>query len=151
MLDITVIEPFAHIAAKLAEHIAPNAANITSLPNLSLSSRPDLLLFSQQEVSPFPGVIHCKILLAPGQIAPEVLANIQADWIVSFGLSARDTITFSSLEETRAQLAVLREIVTLRENLIEPQEIPVTLTRAFTPEQSLAFYGALLLLDKPLH
>ena len=65
----------------------------------------------------------CGLLLTPGNCPAEWLSRIRADFAVSYGLSARDSLTFSSLEEP--VLCVQRALPGPDGTVIEPQEIPL--------------------------
>ena len=67
--------------------------------------------------------LSCGLLLAPGNCPAEWLSRIRADFAVSYGLSARDSLTFSSLEEP--VLCVQRALPGPDGTVIEPQEIPL--------------------------
>lgn len=62
------------------------------------------------------------------------------------GLSSRDALTLSSINGKSAMLALQTEIYTLEGELLERQEIPVSLEEPAEPEAVLAAAGALLLL-----
>ncbi len=67
---------------------------------------------------------------------------------VSCGLSAGDALTLSSIREGRAMLTLSRELTTLGGDILEPQEIAVTLSPAPAPEPETlaAAAGAMLIL-----
>ena len=67
--------------------------------------------------------LSCGLLLTPGNCPAEWLSRIRADFAVSYGLSARDSLTFSSLEEP--VLCVQRALPGPDGTVIEPQEIPL--------------------------
>lgn len=90
---------------------------------------------------PAPG--PCRALLLPGELAPWA-GGIPAGWVVSYGLSPRDTLTFSSLSPPC--LALQRELVTLDGTCREPQELPLPPQPGTDPRTLLAWAGVLLLL-----
>ena len=67
---------------------------------------------------------------------------------VRCGLGEGDDLTLSSIRSDGAMLSLRRDLRTLRGDLLEPQEIPVTLESAHAPEPEavLAAAGAMLLL-----
>ena len=67
---------------------------------------------------------------------------------VRCGLGEGDDLTLSSIRSDGAMLSLRRDLRTLRGDLLEPQEIPVTLESAHEPEPEavLAAAGAMLLL-----
>ena len=88
--------------------------------------------------------LPCRALLIPGHISPSPLSPAQ---VVSYGPSPRDTMTFSSLEESKLLFSLQREIVTLAGTRLERQEFPV-------PDRggvslTLAWAGTLLLAGVP--
>ena len=64
----------------------------------------------------------CRVLLAPGDQAPE-LRNVAAEAVVTYGLSSRDSLTLSSLAEP--VLCVQRRLPRPDGAVIEPQEFPL--------------------------
>lgn len=69
--------------------------------------------------------------------------------MVSYGLTRRDTLTFSSLAQDTLCLALQRELVTLGGVCREPQEIPLAPQGRADPLALLAWAGTLLLLGAP--
>ena len=90
--------------------------------------------------------ICCRALLVPGNIPGQTIAGIQSKWVVSYGLSGKDSITVSSLEKDTAVLALQRELMTLGGEVIERQELPVRLPAGSDSEEIMAACGSLLLL-----
>ena len=66
----------------------------------------------------FPAM--AELLLLPGECAA---GGFQAETVVTYGLSPRDTITLSSL--TEPVLCVQREVPLARGGVLEPQEFPL--------------------------
>lgn len=81
---------------------------------------------------PPPNPAPCRALLLPGHLAP-LARGIPAAWVVSYGLTRRDTLTFSSLAQDTLCLALQRELVTLGGVCREPQEIPLAPRAGPTP------------------
>ena len=67
--------------------------------------------------------LRCGLLLIPGNCPAEALPRLRAGRAASYGLSPRDSLTFSSLEEPI--LCVQRALPAPDGGVIEPQEIPV--------------------------
>ena len=86
----------------------------------------------------------CRILLAPGDCPPALLAG--AETVISYGLSPRDSLTLSSLAEP--VLCVQRALPRPDGRLVEPQEFPLPPLPA-PAEQMLPLLG-LRLLQMPL-
>ncbi len=61
------------------------------------------------------------------------------------GLSLRDTLTLSSLTEGSAMVSLQRPIVGLDGRMVEPVDLPLTLTRSWEPFHLLCCAGVLLL------
>lgn len=93
-----------------------------------------------------PGPVVCRILLLPGPLAHQA-GPVQAGWVVSYGLSRRDTLTLSSLAP-RPCLTLQRELVTLTGTCLEAQELPLP-TGAPSPLLLLAWAGTCLLAGIP--
>lgn len=64
--------------------------------------------------------LRCGMLLVPGTGMPR---GIQAETVVTYGLSHRDSLTLSSLSEP--VLCVQRALPRLEGGNVEPQEIPL--------------------------
>ena len=67
--------------------------------------------------------IECGLLLIPGSCTAEALPRVRAGRAASYGLSPRDSLTFSSLEEP--VLCVQRALPAPGGGVVEPQEIPL--------------------------
>ena len=70
-----------------------------------------------------PNPAPCRALLLPGHLASPG-RGIPAAWVVSYGLTRRDTLTFSSLAQDTLCLALQQELVTLGGVCREPQDPP---------------------------
>jgi hypothetical protein len=88
----------------------------------------------------------CRLLLAPGD-CPERLSGIQAETVVTYGLSSRDSLTLSSLAEPL--LCVQRVLPRLDGTTVDPQEIPLPPLPA--PAEELLPLLGLRLLQLPLN
>ena len=117
----------------------------------SFSGRYDLFIVTSNESNgeSRPQNLETKILLIPGDISPKIAAGISSDWVVSYGLSGKDTITFSSLEPGFALLALQRELVTLAGAVVEQQEIPLPFPRPLSSLEVMVLYASLLVLGIP--
>ena len=80
------------------------------------------------------------LVLAMGQV------KLPGTRAVSCGLRYGDDLTLSSIGAGSAMLALQADIPALNGELLEPQEIPVTLEAPAEPEAVLAAAGAMLLL-----
>lgn len=87
----------------------------------------------------------CRLLLAPGD-CPGLLADIQAETVITYGLSPRDSLTLSSLAEPL--LCVQRALPRLDGTVVDPQELPLPPLPA--PAEELLPLLGLRLLQMPL-
>lgn len=88
----------------------------------------------------------CACLLVEGDCRPELLVSVRTTHIVTYGLSPRDSLTLSSLQEP--VLCVQRSLTRPDGAVIEPQELPLR-NLPLPPEQILPLLG-LWLLQMPL-
>lgn len=70
--------------------------------------------------------------------------NADAKQIITYGYSARETLTYSSLDASGPVLAVQREILTVGGARLDRQEIPLQSLGRTDAELALALSGALL-------
>ena len=75
--------------------------------------------------------------------------DIEADMVISYGLSSKDTITLSSIDGDDCVVAVQRGFDTLKGDAVEPQEFPVH-RHGLAPEKTAAVTGAAILLETEL-
>lgn len=68
---------------------------------------------------------------------------------VDFGTSPRSTVSLSSMTDTSATVSVQRNLVLVDGRILEPCEIPVTLSVPMSPRQVLASVAVLLLAGVP--
>ena len=108
----------------------------------------DLLLVAPDWCGPLPAGLTCRALLWPGRLGPLTEA-LEAGWVVSYGLTPRDSLTLSSLGRDGLCLALQREVVTLAGRSLEPQEMPLRGFAGVAPELVLAWAGVLLLAGIP--
>lgn len=88
--------------------------------------------------------VLCRLLLAPGEHVQ--LGGVQAERVVTYGLSPRDSLTLSSL--TEPVLCVQRALPRPDGLVIEPQEFPLDALPA--PAEELLPLLGLRLLQMPL-
>lgn len=67
--------------------------------------------------------VRCRTLLVPGNCPSARLGRVQAETVISYGLSPRDSITLSSLREP--VLCVQRTLPRPDGEVVEPQEFPL--------------------------
>jgi len=90
--------------------------------------------------------VRCGILLVPGRCAGGAAGVCSPECIVAYGMSARDTITLSSIEEKSAVVALQREMLTLERIVLDRQEIPVKYDPFMSPEELMVVVGSLLIM-----
>ena len=112
------------------------------------AQRADLVVAAPDLAALPPNPAPCRALLLPGHLAP-LAGEIPAAWVVSYGLTRRDTLTFSSLALYPLCLAHPRLLVPLGGVCREPQEIPLAPQGRADPLALLAWAGTLLLLGAP--
>ena len=90
--------------------------------------------------------VSCACLLVEGGCPVELLASVETGHVVTYGMSPRDSLTLSSLQEP--VLCVQRSLIRPDGVAIEPQELPLG-ELPLPPEQMLPLLG-LQLLQMPL-
>ena len=90
--------------------------------------------------------ISCACLLVEGTCPAELLSSVKTAHVVTYGMSPRDSLTLSSLQEP--VLCVQRSLTRPDGTVIEPQELPLG-ELPLPPEQMLPLLG-LRLLQMPL-
>ena len=93
--------------------------------------------------------VVCGTLLIPGDCGDKVLQLVRGAQVVSYGVSGRDSLTFSSMETEQRLLCIQRSFHTLCGMLVEPQEILLPQKwRGLSDEAVLAWMGTKLLLGE---
>jgi len=90
--------------------------------------------------------VACACLLVEGSCRSELLDAVETAYVITYGLSPRDSLTLSSLREP--VLCVQRSLTRPDGTVIEPQELPLP-NLPLPPEQMLPLLG-LRLLQMPL-
>jgi len=114
-----------------------------------LDGRPDILVLSEDALPSCgisSGVVRCGVLLLPGDVAAggADARLFEADCLITYGMSPKNTITLSSISETSCVLAIQREFMTAGGDMLERQEIKIK--GGMRPNCLLAVAGALLIL-----
>ena len=91
-------------------------------------------------------LVRCRILLLPGGSPPELVSLANAECLITYGLSSRDSLTLSSLEAP--VLCVQRSLPRPDGSVLEPQELPLGSLPA--PAEELLPLLGLWLLQIPL-
>lgn len=92
------------------------------------------------------GALTCRTALLPGGMS-SLTRELPAVTVLSYGASARNTLTLSSLDELRSSVAVQREFFTLDGKTVDRQEL-ILPWDGRSPDLLLAETGAALLLGK---
>lgn len=136
----------------LAEQVSALAQGVPALvraclhPALLAGTPLDLLVVSPGATGwAGAGTLNCRTALLPGGRSA-LTRLLPAGTVLSYGLSSRNTLTLSSLDEGRASVAVQREFVSLAGRAVERQEL--ILPCGGSPELLLAQAGAALLLGR---
>lgn len=92
-------------------------------------------------------VCACGTLVVPGDCGEEVLQLVRAERVVGYGVSGRDSLTFSSMGEDQRVLCVQRRLLRTDGEAVEPQEIPLPEYYMTLPDEAiLALMGTRLLM-----
>lgn len=133
---------------ELVERLTGDRAQVRrgNHPALLTGDPLDLLVVSPAAVGwAGAAAIYCRTVLLPDS-AGSLARSLLADRAVSYGLSGRDTITLSSLEEEKICVSIQREIIRLDGGLVERQELILPREAGQTPELLMARVGVGLLL-----
>lgn len=157
MYNLAVVEEFdekimAVITEKLKNRriepgiILTRVESLEALGKLSL----DILVLSSKAAkkteTQSTTVLQCKFFLVPGADSAKTTGRVRADRVVSYGMSARDSITLSSINEKDCVISLQRELITINGHISEQQEIPIQPVCKASPDNLMAATGVLLLL-----
>jgi len=102
-----------------------------------------ILVLTSGELHYLKGMrVRCDYLVIPGNCPSDILINLSADHVVTYGLSPRDTLTLSSL--ACPVLCLQRSLPRLDGTILEPQEFPLP-EMPFPAEEMLPVLGVWLL------
>lgn len=149
MLRVGIWEGETGLAHRL-EGCLPGGTVIGQHPALFSQDVFDLLLIAPGAAGwAGAGKILCRTALLPGT-AFSLTRILRADSAVSYGVSAKDTLTISSLEGRQACVALQRDVLVLDGSTLERQEFVLPFPAGEDPLFFLALTGArLLLTGKP--
>jgi hypothetical protein len=132
---------------KLPEH--SGARSLTFLDSASLSGGlcPDLLVVSCARAKCRASIPRgrCRMLLIPGTAA-DLATVFHSDCVVSYGMSKKDSITLSSIEDDTLILTLQRELPALTCRVLERQDIPIQGFPGEKADDVMACAASLLLL-----
>ena len=139
-------EGLAERVSRLAEGV-PALVRACRHPALLAGLALDLLVVSPGATGwAGAGGINCRTALLPGGRSA-LTRLLPAVTVLSYGASSRNTLTLSSLDESRASVAVQREFLSLDGHAVERQEL-VLPCDGCAPDLLLAEAGAALLLGR---
>ena len=121
--------------------------NSDSFEHLS-GNQYDLLIVSPKSRCRAEKIVDSKCILLPGDLL-DGHGEIESEYAISYGLSPRETITISSLNEECAVISLQRELVTLAGQVLEQQELPKIPLMNASPEHVMTVTGTLLLAGVP--
>lgn len=96
------------------------------------------------------GELCAQNVLLPGDTPARLAASLRAQQAVGYGLSARDTLTFSVLSGAGRLLCLQRSVLTLDGELLEPQELPLSPAFAALSDEDALLAAGLRLLCRGL-
>ena len=154
-MEMTVVDPGTEdVAGKITDGYAGHDKEGTIRIRRVLTTDeltgtpPEVMVLSPDYVMPYRSgakPVKCGILLLPGDADAEI---IDAGCIVTYGMSPKNTITFSSIGENVCVVALQRELLTAGGEMLEQQEFKVK--SSLRPDILLAVAGALLILGQKL-
>lgn len=157
MFSLAVLEnKDEKIAASIAKAIKRHAGKLGASVLLSCADKyeyfhglgADLLIISPDARPDARRTISAKCILMPGALLDSFKA-VKSDYVISYGMSPKDTITASSISDDGVQISLQRELVTLKGEIVERQELPLIPLKRSTPERIMTVRGAILLLGLP--
>lgn len=89
-----------------------------------------------------PQKVSCVIV--PGANAEKILYPSDSPYVITYGMDAKDTISCSSIGGDRLIVDVSREINTVRDEIVETQELALTVNEGSDISVILAAVGCLL-------
>jgi len=146
MTELTIIGDDQNFTRNLRRRVESRDIKVKCVPDATLAHATDIAV-----VPPGCKAVHydggarlrCKTLLLPGGLQADFA---DAGCVVTYGMSAKDTITLSSIGEDSCVLALQRELVTAPGGVLDRQEIKVQGAGATGADELLAASGAILLL-----
>ncbi len=154
-MEMTVVDPANDITGKIADAYMPGSQSAGFVRVRRVISQDalegnttDILVFAPDCIisrHDAPLTIRCGILLLPGDAVAD---DFEAGCVVTYGMSPKNSITFSSIGEETCVLALQRELLTINGDVLERQELKIR--SEMKPDRLLAVAGALLLLGQKL-
>lgn len=148
MVQVQILESAEGLSQRLGRAApARLALPFQLLPPGTHEHCPDLLCIAPDGGgAPLPPA--CGTLLLPGSLSP-LARQVKADCAVSYGVSPKDTLTFSWVEQGQVGISLQRELVTLGQGTVERQELCFPFSGDQPSLSLLAWVGLLLLLGVP--
>lgn len=135
------------LVSRLAEYgYTGRMTTFSSVRDLK-SAHPDILLVMPGADIGADNPVACGVLLLPGDadIPP---GACDAGCVVTYGMSPKNTVTYSSIGEDACVVALQRELVTVGRDVLERQEIKIG--GGMRPDLLLAAASAALVLGLPV-
>ncbi|NLO47788.1 MAG: hypothetical protein GX111_05645 [Clostridiales bacterium] len=108
----------------------------------------DLLIISPNAHFTKKTDLSAKCILLPGTLL-DSLNGVESDYVITYGMSPRDTVTASSISDDGIVITLQRELVTLSGEILERQDLPKMPLRLPPPEKMMVVISALLLIGVP--
>ncbi|MCL2342697.1 MAG: hypothetical protein FWC62_02215 [Firmicutes bacterium] len=146
MRDCAILEApgegLTDLLAALLRRKNPGGVTLLGPAALVSSVSPDLLLLSPKANASALGTrLRCRCLLTP-----EACGAVEAEFVVSYGLSEHSSVTLSSIGGDTLLLTLQRELPTLDGGSLERQDIPLCAEASVPPLLMLAAAASLLVL-----
>ena len=148
MRRIGVWEQSEGLARLVRELTGPDRVRVRAgeHPALLAGGLLDLLIVSPTAVGwAGASALRCRTVLLPDTAGP-LARSLLAERVVSYGMSPRDSLTLSSLEEDRVCVAVQRELIRPDGGVVERQELVLPRAGERSPALLLVRAGIRLLL-----
>ena len=142
MQTAVLLEPGESVLKLLRPMLSPGKSRLL-LPRPGEKLRCSLLIVAPGWQQPLPDA-RCRVLLTPSDKAA-LLGRVRADAAVSFGLSPRESIGFSSLTDGGLSLSLRREIPCLTGQKLEMQDLPMACAPGEAEDMLCACAARLLL------
>lgn len=120
--------------------------SICQMEYSEMKNKPDILLITESgsgKAPPSGKAVRCRILLLPDNMES---GFIEADEKVVYGMSAKDSVTMSSIKDKDCVLEIRREIFDIGGRKIEPREIKAIRKGGMSPMDLMASAACAILM-----
>ena len=108
----------------------------------------DLLIISPNTRFSEKTALNAKCILLPGTLLDN-LNGVESEYVITYGMSPRDTVTASSISDDGIVITLQRELVTLSGEVLERQDLPNMPLLMPTVEKTMAVLSVFLLIGVP--